>query len=159
MRDGMKQKEFSNIIKDREQREFDFTGRRILLVEDNEMNRELVVDLMVNTGVKIECANDGEQGVEKFESSKVGYYDLILMDIQMPRMNGYVATQKIRSLLRIDAKTVPILAVTADVLAEDVAMAFAVGMNAHYAKPFDFTTICSEIDNYFKKKKFIYVFK
>lgn len=119
------------------ERKYDFTGRTILLVEDNELNLEITVELLNMTGVKVVCARDGAQGVQAFKTAVVGGYDLILMDIQMPIMNGYEATRQIRALPRPDAASVPILAMTADAFAEDIAAAQAAGMNGHIAKPLD----------------------
>lgn len=116
---------------------FDFTGYRILLAEDNALNREIALELVGATGAAIEPAVDGAEAVERFAASPVGYYDLILMDIQMPRMNGYAATGKIRAMDRPDAARVPILAMTADAFAEDEEKCLATGMNGHLSKPID----------------------
>ena len=117
--------------------EFDFHGKHILVAEDNELNREIAVELIGSTGAVVDTAEDGIQAVEKFETSLTGYYDLILMDIQMPQMNGYEATKRIRKLNRPDAHTTPIFAMTADAFAEDIDMSRESGMNAHISKPID----------------------
>ena len=107
------------------------------MAEDNELNREIAVELIGSTGAVVDTAEDGIQAVEKFETSLTGYYDLILMDIQMPQMNGYEATKRIRKLNRPDAHTTPIFAMTADAFAEDIDMSRESGMNAHISKPID----------------------
>lgn len=128
--------------------QMDFEGRRFLLVEDNLLNQEVAKDLLEDLGAQIEIAADGEQGVDAFEKSPEGYYDLILMDVQMPVMNGYEAARAIRSLSRSDAGTIPILAMTADAFAEDISMAKESGMNGHLAKPLDKTTLKRGISKY-----------
>ena len=117
---------------------FDFTGKRILLAEDNELNREIAIEIVgTTTGATVEAAEDGLIAVEMFTNSPVDYYDLILMDLQMPNMDGYEATRTIRSLERTDAEQIPIFAVTANAFPEDVEKCLNVGMNAHIAKPLD----------------------
>ncbi|MDR3247517.1 MAG: response regulator [Treponema sp.] len=113
----------------------DFRGKRLLVVEDIDTNREILRELLEDTGVQIDEAADGAEGVEKFSNSPQHYYDLVLMDIQMPRMDGHEASQRIRALDREDASTVPIIAMTANAYREDVELAMAAGMNAHIAKP------------------------
>lgn len=127
---------------------FDFTGKRFLLAEDNELNREIAVELLSATGAEIDYAIDGLQCVEMFKQSPIGYYDLILMDIQMPVMNGYTAAKNIRSLGRKDAKIIQIWAMTADAFIEDVEKAKSVGMNGHFAKPLDILVVNSEISRF-----------
>ncbi|MCH5344369.1 MAG: response regulator [Acetatifactor sp.] len=115
---------------------FDFTGKRILLAEDSVLNRQIVCALVGKaTGAIIEEAEDGLKAVEMFTGSPVDYYDLILMDIMMPNMDGYEATRNIRALKRPDAERIPIFAVTANAFTEDVEKCLATGMNAHIAKP------------------------
>lgn len=132
---------------------FDFSGNRVLLVEDNELNREIAVELLSGFGLELKTASDGREAVQRFESSSPGYYTLILMDIQMPVMNGYEAARVIRSLVREDAKTVPILAMTADAFVEDIENTKAAGMNGHLAKPLDFDLLAREISRYLGGKK------
>ena len=122
-------------VSDSREPEHDFTGRRILLVEDNELNREIAREMVSETGAEIEEACDGEQAVSRMASSEEGYFDLILMDIQMPKMDGYEATKAIRNLNRKDAAKIPIIAMTANAFDEDVRTALRAGMNAHFAKP------------------------
>lgn len=124
---------------------FDFKGKRFLLAEDNELNREIAIELLSATGAQIDYASNGAQCVEIFNESPLYYYDLILMDIQMPVMNGYTATKTIRNLSREDAKTIQIWAMTADAFVEDYEKAKAVGMNGHFAKPLDIHEINTEI--------------
>lgn len=127
---------------------FDFTGKHFLLAEDNELNREIALELLTASGAKIDIAVDGLQCVEMFNRSPIGYYDLILMDIQMPVMNGLTAAKTIRALPREDAKTIQIWATTADAFVEDVEKAKAAGMNGHFAKPLDILAINTEISRF-----------
>lgn len=115
----------------------DYSGERILLVDDNELNLEIAEELLKMTGLTVEKATNGLEAVEKFRNSGHGFYKLIFMDIQMPVMNGYEATETIRKLERPDAQTIPIIAMTADAFAEDVKKAHNAGMNGHIAKPLD----------------------
>ena len=115
----------------------DYSQKRILLVEDNELNREIAQEIISMTGAKIECAENGKEAVEKIEKAPNGYFDLVFMDIQMPIMNGYEATSAIRSLPKAGVKNLPIIAMTANAFAEDVMMAKNAGMNEHIAKPLD----------------------
>ncbi len=114
-----------------------FKGKRLLLVEDNELNREIAEELLTENGFMIETAENGEVAVGKVAASEPGYYDLILMDIQMPVMDGYEATKKIRALEDPGLASVPIVAMTANAFDEDRAKTAACGMNAHIAKPID----------------------
>lgn len=129
----------------KKEKSYDFTGKHFLLAEDNELNREIAMELLSATGAGIDTASDGAQCVEMFRSSPVNYYDLILMDIQMPVMNGYTAARNIRELDREDAGTVQIWAMTADAFVEDIEKAKSVGMNGHFAKPLDILAINAEI--------------
>ncbi len=115
----------------------DYTGKHVLIVEDNELNGEIAKVIIEMTGAVTDIAINGKQAVDKFIIAPVGYYDLIFMDIQMPVMNGYEATAAIRSLDKSDARTVPIIAMTANAFAEDVLLAKNAGMNEHMAKPLD----------------------
>lgn len=128
--------------------DYDFKGKRILLVEDNELNREIAEELIGATGASVESAEDGVQAVEKFKESAEGYYDLILMDVQMPHMDGYEATRCIRALGRSDAQKVPIFAMTANAFAEDVQKSREAGMNAHISKPLDIRAVYKQINRY-----------
>lgn len=115
----------------------DFKGRRMLLAEDNELNREIAVEILEAYGFQIDMAEDGAQALNKVSASKPGDYDLILMDIQMPVMDGYEATRAIRALDVPDAATIPIIAVSANAFAEDMQKSLKAGMNEHIAKPFN----------------------
>ena len=117
--------------------EFDFSGKRILLVEDNDLNAEIAEELLVAGGFKVERACDGVECVNMVNKARAGYYDLILMDIQMPNMNGYKATQKIRRLDDPGKAKIMILAMTANAFKEDQQDAINAGMDGHIAKPID----------------------
>lgn len=118
-------------------REHDYSGKRVLLVEDNELNIEVASELLEIVGLKVETAYNGEEAVEKVSEKPAGYYDLIFMDIHMPIMNGYQATAAIRASERKDLKEIPIIAMTADAFVDDVKRAKEAGMNGHIAKPVD----------------------
>ncbi len=128
----------------------DYTGKKVLLVEDNEINREIVRILLGELGLQIDEAIDGEAAVRKFAGAPEGYYDLILMDIQMPKMDGYEATRAIRALRRGDALDIPIVAMTANAFEEDVRAAIRAGMNAHFAKPIESETLKRILNQYLK---------
>ena len=125
--------------------EEDFTGKRVLLVEDNELNREIAEVILMESGFTVECAPDGTDAVDMVTRSAEGYYDAVLMDVQMPIMNGYEATRAIRALARADVKTLPIIAMTANALEEDKAAALKSGMNDHIAKPLDIQLFISAL--------------
>ncbi|MDR3123226.1 MAG: response regulator, partial [Treponema sp.] len=112
-------------------------GMRALLVDDVAINRIIAVSILEETGIAIDEAEDGAEAVELFKNSAPNYYNIIYMDIQMPAMDGYEATARIRSLDRADAWTVPIVALTANAFKEDIDKAIASGMNAHLAKPME----------------------
>lgn len=124
---------------------YDFRGRRFLLAEDNELNLEIAVELLSATGAQIETALNGKEAVDRFGQSLPGYYDLILMDIQMPVMDGYQAAEAIRAMGREDSLTIPILAMTANAFAEDKARSLASGMNGHISKPIDLKEVFEKI--------------
>ena len=120
-----------------ENESFELAGRKILLVEDNELNREIAAEILEEEGITVDTAEDGDIAVEKMRTAAPNQYDLILMDIQMPRMNGYEATKAIRKLPDPYASSIPIIAMTANAFAEDKENALAAGMNGHLAKPID----------------------
>lgn len=128
-------------------------GVRILLAEDNELNAEIAIELLTHFGARVEHSRDGIEVCKRFTQSETGWYDLILMDIQMPKMNGYDAVRKIRALERSDASIIPIIAMTADAFSEDVARALEFGMNGHIAKPIDIQSMLSEIQQVLRKDK------
>ena len=113
----------------------DFSGKRILLVEDNELNREIAQAILEETGFAVESAPDGTDAVEMMTQAAEHYYDAILMDVQMPVMDGYEATRTIRAMRREDVKALPIIAMTANAMEEDKEAALKNGMNAHISKP------------------------
>lgn len=118
---------------------------RVLLAEDNALNREIAVALLSKQDVTVETAENGQLCVEKFSAAPNGYYDAVLMDVRMPVMNGYEATQAIRALARADA-ALPIIAMTADAFAEDVERCLAAGMNAHLSKPMDINKLMALLE-------------
>ena len=113
----------------------ELAGKKVLLVEDNELNREIAVELLEMQGLKVEAAENGKVAVEMFAMSVPGYYDVVLMDIQMPVMDGYEATAALRALPRRDAVSIPILALTANAFITDAGKAKNAGMNDHITKP------------------------
>lgn len=115
-----------------------YSGKNILLVEDNKRNAEVASELIGITGVNVELAENGRVAVEHFMAHEPGYYGLIFMDIQLPVMNGYDAARCIRMLDREDTKSIPIIAMTANAFTEDVEAAYSAGMNEHIAKPLEF---------------------
>jgi len=125
-----------------------FAGKRILLVDDVDINRIIVVDLLDNLGLLIDEAEDGTKAVERFGASPEGTYDLILMDVLMPNMDGYEAARVIRSMERADAPIVPIVAMTANAFKDDVDKALASGMNAHMAKPLEYEKLLELLRKY-----------
>lgn len=116
---------------------YDFTGKKVLLAEDTKMNAEIAVDLLAMVNMQTDCAENGKEAVELFEQAAPGTYDVILMDIRMPEMDGYEATRRIRASAHPQAQTIPIFAMTANALDEDVSAALNAGMNGHIAKPID----------------------
>lgn len=131
-----------------EPEKYDFRGKRILLAEDNLLNREIAVELISATGAWVEEAEDGMEAVDKFAQSSEGYYDLILMDIQMPRLDGYEATRRIRRLSRCDAQTVVVFAMTADAFADDIIKSKEAGMNGHISKPLDIKVVYEQLNTF-----------
>ena len=115
----------------------DLRGKKILLVEDNELNREIAVEILKGAGFVVDIAEDGEVAVQKMEQAPAGQYDLVLMDIQMPNMDGYEATRRIRAMADERKAAIPIFAMTANAFEEDRQNALSAGMNGHIAKPLD----------------------
>ncbi|MDE6593808.1 MAG: response regulator [Oscillospiraceae bacterium] len=126
------------------------TGRRVLVAEDNELNWEILSDLLTDEGIETDWAENGKVCLEKFESSEAGYYDAVLMDVRMPVMNGYEATEAIRGLSRPDSKTIPIIAMTADAFAEDIKKCLDSGMNAHTSKPINLEKVLNLLREHIK---------
>lgn len=129
------------------------TGMLFLAAEDNELNAEILSEMLKLEGASCELAGNGQKAVDMFCNSKPGYYDMILMDVQMPIMNGYDATKAIRSLPRQDAATIPIVAMTANAFAEDVKHALEAGMTAHVAKPVDMAVLKGTLEKIQAKNK------
>ena len=130
----------------------DFTGTKLLLVEDNELNREIAVEILEEVGFTVDTAEDGTVAVEKMSAAQPGQYDAILMDIQMPILNGYDATRRIRALPDKAIAQIPIIAMTANAFEEDRQLAFAAGMNAHVAKPIDVPVLLDTLTEILKRK-------
>lgn len=131
----------------KEEKARDFKGKKILLAEDNDLNWEIANEILSSAGFVLERAENGKVCVEKFEASQEGAYDVILMDIRMPVMNGYDAAKAIRALDRSDAK-LPIIAMTADAFSEDIQHSLDCGMNAHISKPIDVNKLIRELTKY-----------
>ena len=127
----------------------DLSGRRILLAEDNELNWEVAKELLSDLGVELDWAEDGRICLDKFQKSPEGYYDIILMDIRMPHMTGYEATQAIRGLVHPDALSIPIIAMSADAFSDDIQHCLQCGMNAHIAKPIDVIELTRLLKRYY----------
>lgn len=138
-----KQKELSK------ETEMDFTGRRLLVAEDNELNWEIANELLSSAGFMLDWAENGQACVERLQTAAPGYYDAILMDLRMPVMNGFEATKAIRALNREDAKRIPIIAMTADSFTEDIKKCMDCGMNAHVAKPLNIPELLRLLQNSF----------
>lgn len=127
LKENISQEDYDEILKD----------KRVLLCEDNEMNSQIAVRVLEKKGMIVECAPDGQAGLEKFNNSDEGYYDVILMDVRMPAMDGLEATKFIRNLERMDSKKVPIIAMSANTHKKDIETALKAGMSTHIGKPFD----------------------
>ena len=128
-------------------------GTRILLVEDNELNAEIAKTVLEDDGALVTRVEDGQQAVELFKEKPAGTFDAILMDLMMPVMGGLEAAQCIRKLEREDAKTVPIIAMTANAFADDEERSLAAGMDAHISKPLDAEKLIQVISDICKKRK------
>ena len=149
--------------------EYDFSGKRCLIVDDVDINCEIIIELLSGTGLVMETAENGKRAVEKYRENKDGYYDVILMDMQMPVMDGCTATMEIRGMeaARIAAREkaheadgggtrrgIPIIAMTANVLQEDVQKAFDSGMNSHLSKPIEFEKMLKMLSKYLSDEPF-----
>lgn len=131
--------------------DYQFAGKRVLIAEDVVLNMEVAVRLMELVGIQTECAEDGKQALDMFEKSEPGYYDVILMDINMPVMDGYESAKRIRASLHPDAKNIIICAMTANAFSEDVSKCLNVGMNGHIAKPIETKVLYKMLDEAFEK--------
>ena len=131
----------------------DYSGKRVLLVGDNALNRELALAILGESRMQIDCAEDGIEAVNRINEAPEDRYDLVLMDIQMPRMDGYTATREIRTLSNNRKANIPIVAMTANAFEEDRKKAFECGMNGHIVKPIDMKSISKVLDQVFKEAK------
>jgi signal transduction histidine kinase/DNA-binding response OmpR family regulator len=147
-----KDEEVQELVPLRNFEEMDLSAYRVLLVEDNELNAEIATEILGLTGIKVDVANDGSAAVDMIRERGDIKYDIIFMDIQMPRMNGYDATRAIRNLGCDYCKSVPIIAMTANAFAEDVQAAFSAGMNEHIAKPLDLKVLSAVLDKWVLSK-------
>ncbi|MDE6030473.1 MAG: response regulator, partial [Oscillospiraceae bacterium] len=129
-------------------------GKRILLAEDNEINSEIAQALLAEEGFIVEAASDGDMAVEMIKEHEAGYYDFVLMDIQMPRMDGYEATRAIRALEDKNRAGVPIIALSANTYAEDQKRSIEAGMDGHSPKPIDMVSLQTLITDVLEKKMF-----
>ena len=125
-----------------------FSGKRILLVDDIELNREIASELLTMNGILVECAFDGQMAVDTLTEKPVNYFDLVFMDIQMPNLNGYEATKAIRASDREDLKTIPIIAMSADAFSDDVHRSKEAGMNDHISKPIDIPKLMTTLETW-----------
>lgn len=130
-----------------------FKGRHILLAEDSEINAMIAVEILQEMGAEVDVAENGEIAVERFSAQPAGHYDFILMDVQMPVMDGRTATRHIRALNREDAKTIPIFGLSADAFVEDERLSKESGMNSHFSKPVDFRRLQKEIGAFLNKDR------
>ena len=138
------------IQKNAEPENYDFTGKHLLLVDDTELNRDIAQELLEIVGFQVTTANNGKEGVDVFEASAPGTYDAILMDVQMPVMNGYEATTAIRASDHPDSEKILIIAMTANAFAQDIAKSMEVGMNDHISKPIDMDLMYEILNRYLK---------
>lgn len=133
------------------EKEYDFKGKRLLLADDTEFNRDIAVELLEMVGFEVETAIDGLEAYNKFISSQEGYYDLILMDVQMPNMNGYESTEAIRKSNHSQGKTIKIIAMTANAFTEYIAASLSAGMDDHISKPIDTEKLYELLEQYLIK--------
>ena len=152
-KDQERERDVKTEVSVEETEEFSYEGRRILLAEDNELNAEIAVGVLEMEGADVEVAANGQEAVEKFVSHPAGYYDFILMDIQMPVMDGRSAARMIRSMDREDAKDILIFALSADAFVEDQRLSREIGMNGHFAKPINFDEMRVEIGKIVKERE------
>lgn len=130
-----------------------FSGRRILVAEDNDINAMIAVEILEQMGAEVDLAQNGQEAVDRFASHPEDYYDFILMDVQMPVMDGRTAAKKIRQMHRADAQSVLIFALSADAFVEDERRSIESGMNGHYAKPVDFVALQRNIGVFLREKE------
>lgn len=131
--------------------QLDFSGKRTLLVEDNEINAEIALEILEMTGLEADWAHNGREAVNRIQNTEPNYYDCIFMDVQMPVLNGIEATKEIRAMEREDTKTIPIFAMTANAFNDDVKAVLRAGMNEHIAKPLDFHILLKTLNEYLNR--------
>jgi CheY-like chemotaxis protein len=131
---------------------FSYEGLRILLAEDNNINAEIAVEILEADGAMLERAADGRQAVDMYQKHCSGYYDLILMDVQMPVTDGWTAAVRIRHSGKEDSEDIPIYALSADAFIEDKRKSYRCGMNGHFSKPIDFGTLKKGIEADFRRR-------
>lgn len=132
----------------RELQKRDFSGKRVLLAEDNELNAEIAMAILKEAGIQVDHVENGKECIRKLNDSEIGYYDVILMDIQMPIMNGYEATREIRGMPQPEKAEIPIIAMTANAFDEDRRNSLIAGMNAHLAKPIDVNDLFKTLNKF-----------
>lgn len=137
--------------KDQVEGKIDFAGRRILLAEDNELNAEIAKNVLEDMGLEVDRVEDGVACIDALSKKKTNYYDLILMDVQMPNMDGYTATRVIRNMDNRLKANIPIIAMTANAFEEDKQRAVEAGMDGHLAKPIDVNQLVECLTEGFKK--------
>lgn len=130
--------------------ELDFTGKRLLVAEDNELNWDIASELLAGVGFSCDWAENGKICVEMYETAEPGHYDAILMDLRMPEMNGLDAARTIRAMKSADALEIPIIAMTADAFSDDVKACLDSGMNAHVAKPLNMQELLRILQRHMK---------
>lgn len=138
---------------DQNQYEDAFQGCRILMAEDNDINAMIAVELLEDMGAKVDVAQNGQLALEAFQAKPEHYYDFILMDVQMPVLDGRAATRALRALDRSDATEIPIFALSADAFIEDERLSMESGMNGHYSKPIDFIALRRNVGAYLRRKE------
>ena len=138
---------------DQNQYEDAFQGCRILMAEDNDINAMIAVELLEGMGAKVDVAQNGQLALEAFQAKPEHYYDFILMDVQMPVLDGRAATRALRALNRSDATEIPIFALSADAFIEDERLSMESGMNGHYSKPIDFIALRRNVGAYLRRKE------
>lgn len=132
--------------------EYDFTGMNLLLVEDNDLNAEIASNILERVGFKVDWVEDGKKAVMRFAEMEPYHYDVILMDIRMPVMDGLEATNYIRGMGKKDSKTIPIYAMTANAFDEDMEKSIQYGMNGHLSKPIDVQKLYSTLKRQLAEK-------
>jgi CheY-like chemotaxis protein len=136
-----------------ERQKFDLRGMKVLLVEDNELNLEIAQELLEEQGILVTTAENGQVALDLFEQSAPGTFDAVLMDVMMPVMDGMAATRAIRASGKPEAKTIPILAMTANAYDEDIKKTKEAGMNMHLSKPVNAYQLCAILSRFYDKRK------